>query len=965
MPDSIIQNISFKSIDTAGSQFRKLKLGPEHFKTALNEAFALSETKALRLTQGILTTIKTQKQFAVEAPAIVDWAQKAGSAERKLATRAFLKHSGGGLYLVHQMALMPRARTKVFMKDFRAAGGDLRPVMEWLRIAGGVLHRFQVKPSGTDKVVVDAAEDAGGWLADKAEGAVDTFTEAVESVVNAAGDTFEGLVEMVGKVVDWAVDKVRDVLAALIEAGKSISDVMSAALQQGFDALAKFVSALTSLVGQPIGDLLSWMVEQAADVAQLVVQTLRETLKVGALLEKAFEVAASIAHSVIQTLLDLGETVGGLLKGALQHAFDTFSNAFQALLELGHAITTLLVEALEQSLELFQKVVSLLVALGHALADILEEAFNASLDALKATIGFFVRLGQGLVDIAQWAANKGFDLLKSAIKILLEVGVKVVDLLTDIAVGAIHLLNQVLDAVYKLGKKFAEVLREVGDLTVDLLSKIIKESLKLGKKLTSFVGHVVSRTYNMAAHFVKAALMAGVKIGELLGSIVQRTYWKLRKMVNGVLKALGPVGQVLDWTLSKAEGISNHLWHETLEAIRYAGGKMASVLDWAKKQTDKVFTAIVNAWENIGENLVDVFKWAAEQTSKAIWFVIGQVWTKLNNSVGYVLTFLEKDFLPGARKFAQGVMTAGATLATLAAEFASHSVELVTEVIKELMSLGHTLSDLMIETIKHPKNAMKNLLKAAEAAGKSMEVIVAAVEEGGEEVAQAAVDAWRELKVSAMDILNAALEVGLGAVGTVFSLLLMWFGVHRPLNETERAGAKVIFNKSIDLDRVLVSVLNLPVELIELCNKQRPFTTNFVLNFASWKKAKPEIVMHELTHVWQSVEEGPFYMSQAIHAQIEFGKDAYNYGFPKNTAGNRNGEGGQQALLGANGDFDSFNREQQGEIIQHYYVRRFIDGLPAKNKINPKTKQPFKNLAGNYLFPSYEEWQPYADAVHA
>jgi hypothetical protein len=437
----------------------------------------------------------------------------------------------------------------------------------------------------------------------------------------------------------------------------------------------------------------------------------------------------------------------------------------------------------------------------------------------------------------------------------------------------------------------------------------------------------------------------------MLGGIVQRTYWNLRKVVSGLLQSIGPVGEILDWALTQAENFSDRLWHETLGAIRYAGGNLTDALEWALDQSTEIFTAVANAWESLGEQLVEIFQWAAKKANEAVWFVIGQAWTKLVNSYGYALTFLEKDFLPGVRKFVEGMVKAGATLATFAAEFAGHSLTLLTRVVETLLDLGFTLGELLVETVQHPEDALQNFLLAAKAAGRSTQELVAASVEAGDAVVRDTVAAWRELKVDAVEILIAALEVGLGAVGAYFSYLLTWWGVHRPLNAGERASAEIIFGKSIDLDRVLVSVVNPPVEIIELCNKKRPFTTNYVLNFFSLQKAAPQKVIHELTHVWQSVEEGPFYMAQALHAQAEFGKDAYNYGFPENRPGRRRGDGAEAALQAANGNFAQFNREQQGQIIEHYYVRRFEDQLPATAK-DPAT-------------PSYAAWQPYADAVHA
>ena len=70
------------------------------------------------------------------------------------------------------------------------------------------------------------------------------------------------------------------------------------------------------------------------------------------------------------------------------------------------------------------------------------------------------------------------------------------------------------------------------------------------------------------------------------------------------------------------------------------------------------------------------------------------------------------------------------------------------------------------------------------------------------------------------------------------------------------------------------------------------------------------------------------------------GPDAYNYGYTNST----NGNGAETALSAANGDFSVFNPEQQGNIIEHYYVRRYEENRPAAE---------------------YAAWQPYVDIVQA
>ena len=80
-------------------------------------------------------------------------------------------------------------------------------------------------------------------------------------------------------------------------------------------------------------------------------------------------------------------------------------------------------------------------------------------------------------------------------------------------------------------------------------------------------------------------------------------------------------------------------------------------------------------------------------------------------------------------------------------------------------------------------------------------------------------------------------------------------------------------------------------------------------------------------------------MVQAIHAQIDYGSEAYNYGGTTALETARNNAGSDQEA------FDSFNRESQAAIIDDYWTLRF-DTTPS----DPAAWAPY---------------QPYANVVHA
>ena len=247
------------------------------------------------------------------------------------------------------------------------------------------------------------------------------------------------------------------------------------------------------------------------------------------------------------------------------------------------------------------------------------------------------------------------------------------------------------------------------------------------------------------------------------------------------------------------------------------------------------------------------------------------------------------------------------------------------------------MAQLVADTLVNPGNAIRNLVQAFQDLGKTLKDIVeSAVVQPTEDALRRVLQALKDMGRSALEVLQAAFEISASAAATVFTLLLEWFpGSYRSLSETERADADEVFGAAVPLDQVRLAVMSLPVDFIEWVNGGRAFTTMFLINFASWTNIKIETLIHELTHVWQGMVAGPIYMVEALEAQAS--AEGYNYGYTNS----ENGDGAQDRLNAAGGDFTVFNREQQAQIIMHYFVRRYEQAL------------------------DYSAWQPYANIVHA
>jgi len=179
----------------------------------------------------------------------------------------------------------------------------------------------------------------------------------------------------------------------------------------------------------------------------------------------------------------------------------------------------------------------------------------------------------------------------------------------------------------------------------------------------------------------------------------------------------------------------------------------------------------------------------------------------------------------------------------------------------------------------------------------------------------------------------AALRGAGNLASGLIEAVLARLGRYRPLRSQERADARFVFGHSIDLRRVRVSLPG-PLHhllfglqrLLQGGRRARPFVTGWLVHVPPDAALERAALIHELTHVWQSRVYGPCYMWQALHAQW-FGA-GYDYAATTDRDSARGcadaGEGGQHALRSRS--FFSFNREQQAQIVMHYFVRRVLRG---------------------------------------
>jgi hypothetical protein len=107
-------------------------------------------------------------------------------------------------------------------------------------------------------------------------------------------------------------------------------------------------------------------------------------------------------------------------------------------------------------------------------------------------------------------------------------------------------------------------------------------------------------------------------------------------------------------------------------------------------------------------------------------------------------------------------------------------------------------------------------------------------------------------------------------------------------------------------------------ELIFRLNGNLAYTTWRTIHFprsdssAAHSRANLAILVHELTHVYQYEQVGSRYLGEAIHKLLVTKRKCYDYGHVQ----------GLEEATACGRKYDEFNREQQAQIVQDFFVRQ-------------------------------------------
>jgi len=521
-------------------------------------------------------------------------------------------------------------------------------------------------------------------------------------------------------------------------------------------------------------------------------------------------------------------------------------------------------------------------AAGKNLARAIRETANWTVSKITGVVEGLIRAGRRVGELLGEAAKRGARVLRKYARAILAAGRRIREVLSWAAGKATSTLKTILTALNEARKTVRAIVRDAVRATGRVLQATVKAMLQMGKKLFDVVKAMVGLAFNSVRALAGALLKAGQSVLNIVKDTIRFAGAALKNLVKALISLGKNLGELLFRTFNR---ITFGHFKKLLQAAMAVGQRIAHFINAGVSRGWALLRKIAQGLAALGKKAGDLLSAAVNKASAAV------------------------------REIVRGLKAAGRTVAHILTAVFKYTGRHLTRMVKgfyqAIKDPVGVLKRFALSKLNTIRMVLDGLFKAGLNFGRGLKAILVNIKEGFREGFFKGLVA---LGHSVIDIMEEALKLTGALAGLALATILDLLGGHRGMTALEKREARKVFGSSIDLSRVKISEASLAADLVNLVNNvddpgARPFTTMYVLNFASWKKVELSTLIHELTHTWQGVVVGPIYMAQALHAQFTEGAAAY--------------EIRPADLRNNNGDLSKFNREQQASIVEFYYDYKF------------------------------------------
>ncbi len=540
-------------------------------------------------------------------------------------------------------------------------------------------------------------------------------------------------------------------------------------------------------------------------------------------------------------------------------------------------------------------------------------------DALSAAVK---KLGDAIKEVANWSFSKIRDFVNG----LIRAGISLSRILIEAVKLAQVALNKFIRALLQAGRGIMSIARWATGQVTAVLRRTLTALLAAGKRVVNIVQDIAGLAFASLVKALHALIALGRRLGEIIGAVVGMANARVRRLLQALMQMGRTVGAILSETVKAATSVIR----KVVGALVALGKRISEFVAIVARMAHIAARKIVSELLRLGKRVADLLA-AAVRRSAAVVRRLARAIVAAGRAVSDVLGFIANKAAIMIQAAIRGLIDAGKKVLAIARIIAAFSKAIVKKLINAMYKVTKKTGQIIKGFVVRTVSAARTLLEALWAAGANFtKTVIAILKNVARGKYKNFFEAIKALGKGLGQIAIEALKLGGAILVVAFSAILEIFGGHRSLTRAEKLEAGKVFGVSIDLSRVRIAVASIPADIILAFNGGRPFTTMYIINFKSGANITMQVLIHELTHVWQAQMRGPIYAVDALHAQFTLGVNAYRVT--------------DQELISKNGQFSAFNPEQQAKIVDRYWAGKFGPGVDTNpiNLLEPYARQVFK-----------------------
>jgi len=342
-----------------------------------------------------------------------------------------------------------------------------------------------------------------------------------------------------------------------------------------------------------------------------------------------------------------------------------------------------------------------------------------------------------------------------------------------------------------------------------------------------------------------------------------------------------------------------------LGGIRRLGEVAMEAVGTVVDATESAFKAMGTLTQIAGDALAAAAGWTVEKVADVVEaLIVG------GKSVTQILSAVTGNAMKVVKKALRALKRMHHTVTDIVDAATNLLPEELRVVVRALVQIGTSPVNIIVSFASRSLDGIRTALEAMLAENvRLMTVLHNVCKHIGSELRRGFIEGLIALGKTPEKILEEAVKSSFATAMATFAVFLEIWGGYRELTFDEKQDARRIFGWSIDLDRVKIANGTIPTDIAFLINKKRPFTTMYVIDFprdVNVEKNRGTLI-HELTHVWQAVTDGPIYMVEALHSQWT----------------GRGYRVTDQDLRNSENHLEKLEREQQAMVVERYWRGRY------------------------------------------